>query len=79
MSLCLLRVPVVPVYPRLVLARVHVCVRVCVCVYAYDTDVRRYGWTGRLDREGGSCPDREMRIVSVYELSGVGEQIAQSN
>ena len=53
------------------------CVRVC--VYAYDTDVRRYGWTGRLDREGGSCPDREMRIVSVYELSGVGEQIAQSN
>lgn len=51
----------------------------CVCVYAYDTDVRRYGWTGRLDREGGSCPDREMRIVSVYELSGVGEQIAQSN
>ena len=51
----------------------------CMCVYAYDTDVRRYGWTGRLDREGGSCPDREMRIVSVYELSGVGEQIAQSN
>lgn len=31
------------------------------------------------DTEGGSCPDREMRIVSVYELSGVGEQIAQSN
>lgn len=28
---------------------------------------------------GGSCLDREMRIVSVYELSGVGEQIAQSN
>lgn len=75
MSLCLLRVPVVPVYPKPVLARV----RVCMYVYAYDTDVRRYGWTGRLDREGGSCPDREMRIVSVYELSGVGEQIAQSN
>lgn len=74
MSLCLLRVPVVPVYPRPVLARV----RVYMYVYAYDTDVRRYGWTGRLDREGGS-PDREMRIVSVYELSGVGEQIAQSN
>lgn len=56
-----------------------VLARLCVSVYAYDTDVRRYGWTGRLDREGGSCPDREMRIVSVYELSGVGEQIAQSN
>lgn len=53
--------------------------RIRAYVYAYDTDVRRYGWTGRLDREGGSCPDREMRIVSVYELSGVGEQIAQSN
>ncbi|KAI4504096.1 hypothetical protein M0802_000567 [Mischocyttarus mexicanus] len=43
---------------------------------------------GLADREGGggdgvtggrSCLDREMRIVSVYELSGVGEQIAQSN
>lgn len=31
----------------------------------------------RMDREGGQ--NREMRIVSVYELSGVGEQIAQSN
>nr|KAF7425688.1 hypothetical protein H0235_008126 [Vespula pensylvanica] len=43
---------------------------------------------GLADREGGgggggvtssgSCLDREMRIVSVYELSGVGEQIAQT-
>ncbi|KAF7401716.1 hypothetical protein HZH68_007536 [Vespula germanica] len=43
---------------------------------------------GLADREGGgggggvtssgSCLDREMRIVSVYELSGVGEQIAQN-
>lgn len=35
---------------------------------------KKGGWNS-----GGSRPDREMRIVSVYELSGVGEQIAQSN
>lgn len=54
------------------------CLPVHVCTRMIRT-VRRYGWTVRLDREGGYCPDREMRIVSVYELSGVGEQIAQSN
>ena len=57
------------------------CVRACTrshaCIGARTTYILA---RGRRDTEGGgSCPDREMRIVSVYELSGVGEQIAQSN
>lgn len=52
------------------------CVRVCTRVLVYGYVRSDAGQTGE---GGGSCPDREMRIVSVYELSGVGEQIAQSN